>query len=327
MINIHIEAHPDRGDLRAQVEAAGAAIGLFPHPMQRMSIGWSNELGSSSFTDNVILDTSQTASEAGGLPAASETVSAAGGASGAPRAVSEAPQRERGKPGPGRKRRSAEEVAEDETADAADAARKAQDHAAETPQISTGGERVDPQDTPEVQAQDAADEAAESAATKTGLTRDDVRNAVGRYQKRFGLPEAIKAVPLILGKTIQELTESEFAGAIEKIDFATENAPDQPAAAAAPADAFDGEVLPPAAPPKTKQDVLAAMMAYARKYDGPNADQAKRETVMKTLEDAPKVFALVCGPAVTKLSDVPEDKYGAVVAGLEEALAKNPFGR
>lgn len=93
--------------------------------------------------------------------------------------TTEAPKRERGKPAPGRARRTKEEIAEDEAADAADAA------SATGQSISTGGERVNPEEA----AQDAADEAAEDAANadpEKPLTLDDVKNAVGLYIERFG---------------------------------------------------------------------------------------------------------------------------------------------
>jgi len=59
------------------------------------------------------------------------------------------------------------------------------------PAISTGEARVGPEDAPEVQAQDAADEQAESAATKpVTLTHDDVRHELGVYVKQFGMEAA-----------------------------------------------------------------------------------------------------------------------------------------
>ena len=63
--------------------------------------------------------------------------------------------------------------------------------AAEPPAISTGEARVGPQDPPEVQEQDAADEAAETAATrKAPATADDVRAALGDYVTKFGMAAA-----------------------------------------------------------------------------------------------------------------------------------------
>lgn len=105
-------------------------------------------------------------------------------------------QRERGKPAPGKARRTKAEIEEDEAADAADAEPK--------PAISTGEDRVDPdadlQDgtNPEAggadivpnqdDAQDAADEAADPAnAPATEATRDDVRAAMMAYGGKMGM--------------------------------------------------------------------------------------------------------------------------------------------
>jgi hypothetical protein len=72
--------------------------------------------------------------------------------------------------------------------------------AAATPQISTGGERVGPEDSPEDAAQDAADEAAEVEANrdpKKPLTIDDVRAAVTAYVNTYGMPAAQEDGPKI----------------------------------------------------------------------------------------------------------------------------------
>lgn len=96
----------------------------------------------------------------------------------------EAAKRERGKPSPGKARRTKEEIAEDEAADATDAAAAPVEEP--KPAISTGEERIDPTN-PEDAAQDAADEAAEAEATKPAeLTHDDVREVLRSYQKAYG---------------------------------------------------------------------------------------------------------------------------------------------
>lgn len=96
-----------------------------------------------------------------------------------------APQRERGKPAPGKTRRTKAEIEEDEAADAAD---QAAAEAGEKPAISTGEARVDPAN-PEEEAQDAADEAADEA-NQSGpeATREDVRAVMVEYSKKKGLP-------------------------------------------------------------------------------------------------------------------------------------------
>jgi hypothetical protein len=107
--------------------------------------------------------------------------------------ATEAPKRERGKPAPGKARRTKEEIAEDEAADKADA-----EAASETkPLISTGAERIDPTH-PEDAAQDAADEAAEVEATKAPeLTHDDVRAALKKYVDAYGMPAAMEDGPKV----------------------------------------------------------------------------------------------------------------------------------
>ena len=110
-------------------------------------------------------------------------------------AQTEAPKRERGKPAPGRARRTKEEIAEDEAADKAEASAPA---TGETPLISTGEERIDPI-TAEDAAQDAADEAAEVEATKAPeLTHDDVRAALQKYLAAYGTPAAMEDGPKVL---------------------------------------------------------------------------------------------------------------------------------
>lgn len=146
-----------------------------------------------------------------------------------PRAGEAAGMRVRGQPAPGKARRTKAEIAEDEAADGADATGGQQAN------ISTGEERIDPTTTAEAE-QDAADEQAEvDANSATKPTLDDIRNALGKYVKAYGL------------------------GAAQ--------------------------------------------------------------------EDGPKLITLVCGEGKVKVSDVPEDKIEAVIAGVEEMIAKNPYQR
>lgn len=111
-----------------------------------------------------------------------------------------APTRERGKPSPGAKRRTKEEVAEDL------AAEKAELEAASTGQgISSGAERVNPEDSEADQAQDAEDEAAEVEATRTeALTLDDVKNAAMSYAQTFGMPATQEDGQKIMAKAFGE---------------------------------------------------------------------------------------------------------------------------
>lgn len=96
--------------------------------------------------------------------------------------------RKRGEPSPGKKRRTAAEVAEDEAAEAAETKQN----------ISTGEARVDPEnpeadDSEADAAQDAADEAAEVEAHRDPekpLTIDDVKAVVMAYAEKYGMPAA-----------------------------------------------------------------------------------------------------------------------------------------
>lgn len=108
------------------------------------------------------------------------------------------PARKRGEPSPGKKRRTAAEVAEDEAAEAAENAARQN--------ISTGEARVDPENPEEAADseadadQDAADEAAEVEAHRDPekpLTIDDVKAAVMAYAEKYGMPAAQSDGPRI----------------------------------------------------------------------------------------------------------------------------------
>lgn len=225
----------------------------------------------------------------------------------------EAPKRERGKPGEGRARRTKAEIAEDEAADAADAQLQADAKEADLtddvkPAISTGENRVGPDD-----AQDAADEAAETE--KTGLAPIDVlRRLVGDYQKKHGMPAAVKLCQDggLIGKPINELDDAGTEAAIAAMQGGS-----------APAKAE--EKAEPEAPvtPKTRDDLVEAMMRYADKFDG-TREQAKMKF---TLTDCPLIFVDTFGPDVQKLSQVPADGYGRAVAAIEAAIEADPYGR
>lgn len=84
---------------------------------------------------------------------------------------------------------------------------------AEKAAISTGEERTGPEDTPETQQQDAADEAAEVAETKTEVaaTLDDVRAAAGAYLKKFGMDAAqqdgAKVLTMVCGEGVVKMSD------------------------------------------------------------------------------------------------------------------------
>lgn len=111
--------------------------------------------------------------------------------------AAEAPKRERGKPSPGRARRTKEEIAEDEAAEVAEAAANAEP-AGPQPNITAEPEnRVDPAEA----AQDAEDEAADEAnAPAPEATRDDVRAAMLAYQGAYGTPALMADMTAILNE-------------------------------------------------------------------------------------------------------------------------------
>jgi hypothetical protein len=137
-----------------------------------------------------------------------------------------APKRERGQPSAGRKRRTKEEIAEDEASDAREAqiaARRADDEqhsriieagraavAAEDAKaaISTGEERADPANPePDVEddPQDAIDEAEEVEAARDPvkpLTHDDVRALVRDYVAKYGMAAIQKDGPAIFAAAL-----------------------------------------------------------------------------------------------------------------------------
>lgn len=117
-------------------------------------------------------------------------------------------KRERGKPAPGKARRTKEEIAEDEAADAADQP-TGDDSAATKQGIPSGEERVDPA---EVEAQDKADEQAEVEQTRNAdkpLTVDDVKAVVNQYVGKYGLPATQEDGPKIFVEALGTPPEGE----------------------------------------------------------------------------------------------------------------------
>jgi hypothetical protein len=220
------------------------------------------------------------------------------------------PARVPGQPSPGKSRRTKAEIAED------DAAAKLANHervaSIKEDVLAGAAEQQAAYDSPEDAAQDAADEAAETAANKTGLTHDDLRQAAGRYQKKFGMAAAVAGVPALLGCAIVDVPEADLAAAIAKIDAAV--------AADAPGPVDDAPVEKPA----TKDDLVAAMKRYALKFDGQDVDM---NAMPHTMADCPAIFKLLFGDGVEKLSQVPADGYAKTIAAIDEAIAKNPFKR
>lgn len=233
-----------------------------------------------------------------------------------PGSTTTVPARVPGQPSPGKARRTKAEIAEDEAAEKLAAAQRVASIKEDV--LAGAAEQQAVYDNPETVAQDAADEAAESAANKTKLTHDDLRIAAGRYQKKFGMAAAVAGVPALLGCAIVDVPEADLAAAIAKIDAAV--AADAPG----PVEDAPAAAEKPAEKPATKEDVMAAMLRYALKFDGQDKDM---NAMPKTMEDAPRIFTLLFGEGVVKLSQVPADGYAKTIAAFDEAIAKNPFKR
>lgn len=109
----------------------------------------------------------------------------------------EAPKRERGKPAPGRARRTKEEIAEDDAADKADAelAAAGAETGAIVPdrQISSSPEN-------RIGEQDAADESAEEPEPERDVTETDLRALAGKYAQTFGMDAAQADCTMMIGK-------------------------------------------------------------------------------------------------------------------------------
>ena len=85
-----------------------------------------------------------------------------------------------------------------------------EDAIAQQAAISTGDERIGPEDSPETIAQDAADEKAETDAARdpaNPLTLDDLRNAMGAYGTAFGMDAALADGPAIFNKALGPIPE------------------------------------------------------------------------------------------------------------------------
>lgn len=222
---------------------------------------------------------------------------------------------------PKRKRRTKAEM---------EAARAAE--AADVPQISTGENRIGPDDPPEVAEQDAADEAAEVEAGRDAsapLTLDDVRKAVGAYQARVGFATCANTINGILGSPLIDVPETQeaLAAAIARVEAATAAVPTTPAASTPPA--------APAPRSATREEVMAAIAAYAEAFGkaatvGTNgADGDRQKILVKALGPTPAGSVNSKGEGVDfwTVPNIPDDKLGAALAYLEAALTENPFKR
>jgi len=222
-INIDIYLSPQDGDMGAQLDEHMKALGFTRGPAAIMVKPLSAETVEALRTE---------AAKPSEIIVGDTEVQSGG--------TTTAPTRERGKPSPGRARRTKEEIAEDEAAEKADMLTpevKLVDQTDTAPAISeTPEDRQDPAnpevvDDAEAAAADAADEAAETAAekAKTGgkLTLDDVRNVIGLYVKAYGMPAAQADGPKIIASVcgegavkVSDIPEDKIGDVIEAIKAA-----------------------------------------------------------------------------------------------------------
>ena len=230
--------------------------------------------------------------------------------------------RKRGEAGPGHRRRTNAQIKEDEAYFAQKGGIPSlSETVSETPAVPTGEPRVDPADA----AQDAADEAAETATRKSDKpTLEDLRAAVGRYTDKVGAKNSIDNLRKILGRPMIEIPEDEILAAIARVEEATglpvkitvgESATPE-------AKAFFAQQEPVVA---TKGDVVEAIQAYGRKYEG--TDDPK--LLVLTREDMPKILMAVFGEAVKTIPAIPQtpEAYGQALAAINAAVRDNPFHR
>lgn len=218
-----------------------------------------------------------------------------------------------GKAANGRNRRNAAEVAEDKAYELAHPEQFAKPPTVEKPKAEPA-----PIEPPVVSEEDAAqdeqDEAEESAANREDaeLTLENVREAIGRYQKRFGNADAIKNIPALIGGAVIEIprTQEALQAAIDKID----------AAVAAPG------LLDQPPREATREAVAEAVHLYGVKYDGARGDLAK---MPNTVADMPKVLQAEFGRGVETLGKIKDDPtwWGRALTAIETATSDNPFKR
>jgi len=224
--------------------------------------------------------------------------------------------RERGKAGPGHRRRTDKQIAEDTAYFASLPASAPLAPGADAPLISTGEERISPED--------AADEAAETAARATDKpTLETLRAAVGRYTETFGAKASIENIRAIIGKPMIEVAEDDLPAAIARVEAAIAGGEPLYGAPKALEEAIADKPTEPVH--ATKADVIEAFAAYGKKYDG--VSDPKLMTI--TREDLPKVLEGVFGAGATTVAKIPQtpEGFGKAMTAVYVAVRDNPFGR
>ena len=227
--------------------------------------------------------------------------------------------RERGKAGPGHRRRTNEQIKADDAYFAAHPQTAPLAPGSDAPLISTGEERISPED--------AADEAAETAAriAERGgkLTIEDLRAAVGRYTEAFGAKASIENIRVIIGKPMIEVAEDDLPAAIARVEAAIAGGEPLYGAPKALEEAIADKPTEPVH--ATKADVIEAFAAYGKKYDG--VSDPKLMTI--TRKDLPKVLEGVFGAGATTVAKIPQtpEGFGKAMTAVYVAVRDNPFKR
>lgn len=229
-----------------------------------------------------------------------------------------------GQPVPGRKRRTKEEMEEDyaylKKHGSLPGGVAAFSQSAEPPAaISTGEARVDPQDE--------ADEAAETAARATGKpTMEDLRRMVAKWTEKVGSAAAIKDLRSIIGCAMIELPEAEIGAAITRVEAAINGSVvlGVPNLGGQPPAPEEAEIIE--TPKSTKEEVISAIMAYGKLYDG----SVDPNVMPMTKEDLPKIFGKLFGNGVTGIGSMPvksPEAFGQIFTAISAATRDNPFKR
>jgi hypothetical protein len=226
-----------------------------------------------------------------------------------------------GQPGPGGKRRTRAEMAEDTAylasldpsapeepnpeEIAVEAGRIAADKAFDQPHHGHDSED---------DAQDAADEAAEANAEHSATrppNLEDLRREIGAYAKKHGMAKASANIPAIIEGPMLEVTD--FERAIARVRLAT-----------ATSDGLLHEE--DAKPHATKDDLMEAVMKYAAKYEGKGVKPATGGPTAVDLADVMrKTFPGTSG-ALSEIPATPEG-YGKALGAVNAAITGNPYKR
>ena len=262
--------------------------------------------------------------------------------------------RKRGEAGPGRKRRTAEQVESDrlwmQQKERGHAALAKMDEGVHDYAHSQGLPRTEAEaldaDAEKLLAmgadpgmtiadlQDEEDEAAETAQRADGEpTLDDLRAAIMRYNAKHGYVASIEKMREIIGCAPSDVPKDQIANAIAKVDLAT-TGKSQVISPPMKTPDLEPETLSLFADePKTatKEQFNEAIKAYAKKYDGTDDFSEYGARVPTMLGDVKALFTREFGVGVVNLKTLPggetPEALGRIVAAIKRATDENPFKR